>query len=167
MDDNKEYGSKTHFYWDGRLHRRLSVNKREGLLYAWDYANKKRVAILYSDWKRNKGLALSTNEVADLFNRNRRWILGYIKDGKIPCPQTTGERRNDLRNTGRLYWSEQDIMNLLELYESFNYWRSSPYYWDRKLPTKAEIRAKLHNTTVLYVKTPDGEFIPTWKEQDW
>lgn len=164
MDEYKQYEKKPYFYWDGRLHRKLSVNRSEGLLYAWDYGSKRRVALVYSDWKRNKGLALYTNEVAEMFGRNRRWILEYVKDGKIPSPQSAGRRTDRITNTAPLLWSEKDIMNLHDLYSSFTKGWGTRY---PKVPSKAEIRAKLHNTTVLYVRLPSGEFVPTWKEQDW
>lgn len=163
--ERKEYGSKYYFYWNGLLHRRLSVNRSADLLYAWDYKNKRRIAIVYSDWKRNKGIALTTNEVAEIMGRHRLWILNYVREGRIPTPQSTGPRSNNINNRNKLIWSEQDIMNLQELYASFSANRLGKA--KTPIPTKAEIRQKLNNSVVFYVKTKDGEYVPTWKETDW
>lgn len=82
-------------------------------------------------------------------------------------PQATGERINSVMNrtNARLYWSEQDLMNLQEYLAGF---ATKPGgYFDTSVPTQAELRAKINNDVVFYVMSKDGEFVPTWKEADW
>jgi hypothetical protein len=161
-EERKQYGSKTHFFWNGELHKKLRVNRPANLLYAWNFVTRQRVTIIYSEWKKRKGVALSNNEVCELIGRHKTNVFIYIRRGDIPEPFSVGERRNDILNKARYYWSEEDLMGLQEYLSS----RVGKVAMPHNIPTKAELRAKLNNDEILYVRSKDGKYIPTWAGAD-
>ena len=134
----------------------------------WCYPLEKRVAYTYSDVRRNKEPAFTTKEVAEMMNRKPLAIDRALGRGDIEPPQYIYSLTSTRRKM-KYMWSEDDIMKVHEYFCNVHYGRPrkdgmiTPY----KMPTKRELRAMIHQETILYVRNSDGEFVPTWKAQDF
>ena len=162
----KGFGSLTYFYWEGKLYKRLYINRPQNLVLARDVATGEEVSLMYTDWKRNRGKAFSTTEVAKIINRDITRVYRYIKLGRIKAPQRTSEEMR-LGGSGKFFWSEEDVLALhdyLSQYGNGRVRKDGLIQPAKSLPTKSEVKARMGRGTVLFVQTEDGEFIPTWKE---
>jgi hypothetical protein len=103
-----------------------------------------------------------------MMNRKPLALERAMARGDVEPPQFTYSLTESRRKM-KYMWSEKDIMKVHEYFSSVHYGRPrkdgmiTPY----KMPTKREVRAMIHQETVLYVMNKDGEFVPTWKAQDF
>ena len=59
------------FYYDDKLHKVIRINYPANLVEAWCFSERRRVSLLYTDWKRNAGKAITTGEMCELLNISR------------------------------------------------------------------------------------------------
>ena len=85
----KQPGKLTYFYLNGLLHKSLHINRGADKITTWCYPEHRRVAYTYSDVKKNREPAYTTQEVAQMLNRTRKTIEYAIMDGNIEPPQFT------------------------------------------------------------------------------
>jgi hypothetical protein len=157
--------SQFYFFLNGDLHRRLRVNRGKDLLVAWNYPEHKKVTLNYTDVQRRKKKAFTTKEAAGFVNRSWISLAKALGNGDVPQPQysyslETGRKKE-------YWWSEEDILGLLDYYASLYKGRprkdGNNIAWN--LPTPRELRALINDEDVLYVKRGDS-FVPTWRAQD-
>ena len=152
-----------HFFWNGQLHKVLHVNRPANLVDAWNYAEDKRVTLLYSDYRIHAKAAVRSGRAAQILNMTKRSLLKSWAEGHIEPPPIV-----PLANSDRYMrlWGEEHIMAAHDYFLSLHRGRPRKDGYVRpskSLPSKAEVRALLNNTTVFYVKDSDGEFIPVWE----
>jgi hypothetical protein len=147
-----------YFFLNGKIHKVIRSSRAKDELVAWCYPDKKRVMYSYSDAKKNMEKAYPVAQVAEFLNRHRVTIQDYILDGKIPAPSKIypiGDPDN--KEWYQYMFSEKDILGLHEfLLESGH---------SSELPSRAELKALLKTSFILYTKTEEGKFIPVWKAE--
>lgn len=151
------------FYLEGKLYKRLHVNRGEDVLTAWSYPDHKRVGFTYSDIMRRKETAFRTREVAWLINRTVLSIDRAISRGDFEPPQH--EYSLSTGGMKAYYWAEADVLRAHDYFCTVHRGRprKDGLITPQGLPTKRELRAMMRNEDILYVKTGDGEFKPTWR----
>lgn len=159
------------FFWDGKIHKVIRIDKPGNLVDAFRFHDGKVVTILYSDWRRNAGKALKHREVAELIRLKPDTINQYIFDGDIPPPQRTYQIGSNPAQFPRdggwtRWWSEQDVLRLHEYLMSKH--RGAPRL-DGKitpmqhLPSRAEIVSAFNESQTVFIRTADGIEIPLFK----
>jgi len=157
-----------HFFYKGKLHKKLRIVRAEDTIEAWCYPDSRRVVYTYSLLKRGMETAFSTAEVAEMFGLHPDTLENAVKAGGVEEPQvaytlTTTKRKHAWR------WDEKTIMNLHAYMLTVH--RGRPRKDGRitpaKIPTARELRAMIRQEEVLYKKMPDGSFQPTWQAEDF
>lgn len=167
-----------YFFLNGRLHKKVSLNRGLDIISAWSYDTNKIVNYPYSAVKNQMKPGYYTKEACALLNRHRVTVVRAIYDGKIDRPQRAWvksipiEKRDETATTTGLYiWSEEDILNA-HTYFANQYIGTLPRDERVKTPPKTlrnrrEVKAMLNNQEVFYARTKDGEFVPIWKAPEW
>lgn len=157
-----------HFFLNDKLHKKLRIVRAEDTIETWCYPEHRRVAYTYTDVKKNMEPAYSTKEVAQMLDKHVDTLKNAVDAGGIEEPAivyTLTQRKN--KHAWR--WSEKHIMDLHSYLLSIH--RGRPRKDGRitpqKLPTASELRAMIRQEQILYVRNPDGTFVPTWKAQDY
>jgi hypothetical protein len=103
-----------------------------------------------------------------MMNRKPLAIDRALGRGDIEPPQHVYSLSNPDR-VMKYLWSEEDIMRVHDYFSNVHYGRprKDGMITSYKMPTKREVRAMIHQETILYVKNKDGEFVPTWKAQEF
>lgn len=98
-------------------------------------------------------------------NITTRSLQRYVDDGAIKHPQTHYPLENP--NSRRFaFWSEEDLLSLHDYLMTVHYGRPRKdgiVVPNQRLPTKAEIRAKMNNSHTLYIQSDDGTFVPLYE----
>lgn len=154
-----------YLYLNDELHRVLHINRSTDTVIMWCYPQSKRVAYTYSDVKARMQRAFTSAEVTEMLQRNWAILWRAIKAGDIETPQSTlGEPGHNRR---RYFWSEKDIMAMHKVLSERH--RGRPrrdgLIIPQAMPSENELRAMIRHDAILYVKTEDGEFVPTWQAE--
>lgn len=157
-----------YFYSNGDLHKVIFIDRPKDFVRTWNYAKRKSVGYVYSDLLKNHKKAWSTAQVGKMIDRKREVLEWYILDKNIRVPQRTYSLDGRYA-PGKYMWSEEDILALHEYLTTVHTGRprKDGQAINRKLPTRAELRAMMRSETVMYVKNSAGEFVPIWKEPEW
>jgi len=158
--DRKKRKSSTkkflYFFLNNKIHRVLSSSRSKDEMIAWSYLDRKRVLYSHSQVLKNMEKAYSTTQVADLLNKHKVTIEDYILEGKIKMPQRVYPIGKPDSKWYKFMYSESDIMDIHEFILEAGY--------SKNVPSKAELRALLKHSFILYTKTETG-FIPVWKAE--
>ena len=155
-----------YFFYNGELHKKLQIHRGTDTIVAWSYPRGHTVKLVYSEVKKKGDKAFSTRQTAQLIGRSIRTVKGIVEAGMIPAPQMTyGIDEN--RNGYAYYWSEKDIIELHAYLCTVHRGRprKDGQVTPGDLPSLAELRAEVRQGTVFYVKTADGNFVPTWQAE--
>lgn len=157
-----------YFYLNGLLHKKLQINRGKDTIMTWCYPQEKRVAYTYSEVRKRKQPAFTTEEVAGMMNREPLAVYRALGRGDIDPPQHVYAMM-DRDRIMKYMWSEDDVMRVHDYFSNVHYGRprKDGMITSYKMPTKREVRAMINQETVLYVKNDDGEFVPTWKAQEF
>lgn len=157
-----------YFYLNGLLHKKLHINRGADTITAWCYPEHRRVAYTYSDVMRNKETAFTMTQVAQMVNRRKLTIERAILRGDIAEPQYT-YGLNEAKKKFQYMWRESDIMDLHAYLSTVHVGRPrhDGLVTPKRLPTARELRAAIRHNQVMYVKTEDGEFIPSWQAENF
>lgn len=169
LPKKKKVPRKRYFYWNGEVHKVLRIVYPQNLVEAWNFPQRKSVALLYTDYRRDAGVALQTHDVADLFNVEVKVLKRALQRGDIARPQRTYAL--DGRFNARDYrWSEKDILDAHDALLSRHMGRprrDGKITPNKNLPTRAELIAKLRGEQTLYIQTDDGRMVPVFEAQRW
>lgn len=155
----------TFFFWDKQLHKVLRINRPANLVDAWNFPEKKRVSILYSDFRLHAQRAYTGTEAARLLNMTKRNLYKAWQDGNINAPVKSYPIHNPTSDRYIRWWGEHNIMEAHDFFMTVHYGRprhDGIIVPRQTLPTKAEIKAKISNSATLYVQTDEGAFVPLW-----
>lgn len=156
-----------YFFLNGKLHRRLHINRGADIITAWCYPDHRRVAYTYSDTLRRMGKAFSTIEAANMLKRSRLTLERAILNGDIEEPQFT-YGLNEHKRKFKYMWSEDNIMemhaHLLTVHRGRP--RKDGMITPGNLPTARELRALIRHNEIMYVKVGD-KFVPTWDAEQF
>jgi hypothetical protein len=154
------------FYLNGDLHMRLHVDRGSDVLTAWNFTQHKRVGYSYFYVRQRAEKAYRTPEVAAMLNRGPQTLELAILRGDIRAPQKNYSIRTG--KTWGYFWSDEDIMDARDYLATVHRGRprKDGLISPQALPTKRELRAMLQQEVILYAKTDDGEFVPSWKARD-
>lgn len=165
---SKKDKARNYFFFNGDLHKRLHINRGADLLSAWNFPKGKMVKYSYSQIKREGERAWTTRQVTEMLNRKWDSIFNAVNRGDVERPQHSYNLES--KHKAGYYWSEKDIMNLHSYFTSIHFGRprnDGRVTPAKSLPTAAELRAMIRQGTVLYIKTESGEFVPTWKAENF
>lgn len=158
-----------HFYWNGKLHLLLFTNRPANLVDAWNYSERKRVSILYADYRSNSKPAVQMGVAAKIMNLSARSLREYIAREVIRPPEKSYTLDGEF-SAGRWWWGEHNLMELHDFLLTVHHGhvrRDGRITPSQKLPSKAQIRAAFNNNTILYVKGKSGEFVPLFEQPRW
>lgn len=156
------------FFLNGKLHKRLRIVRAEDSIETWCYPDKRRVAYTYSDVKKNMEYAYSTAQVAEMLGKSVETVKNAVYSGGIEEPAIM-YTLTQTKHKHAWRWNEKMIMDLHTYMLSVH--RGRPRKDGRitpqKLPTARELRAMIRQEQILYIRNPDGTFVPTWKAEDF
>jgi hypothetical protein len=157
-----------YFYLNGNLHKSLHINRGADTITTWCYPLHKRVAYTYSDVKKYKGPAFTTQETAKMLMRTRLTLEHAILRGDIEAPQFT-YGLNEHKKKFKYMWSEDNVLEAHAYLSTVHRGRprKDGLITPQRLPTVRELRAMMRNETVFYVQDDDGEFRPVWGAVDF
>jgi hypothetical protein len=157
-----------YFYLGGELHQKLHIDRGADLITCWSYVEHKRTAYPWSETKRKMTSSYKTSEVVKLLNRSRVTRQRAIIAGDIRKPAQPYTLDKE-RRVGKFCWSQANVMEARDFFatQHVGFKRNDGLITAKPIPSRAELRAMMEQGTVTYVKTSDGEFIPTFKEIVW
>lgn len=158
-----------YFFLNNDLHKTIHINRSSDLIVAWNYPQKRRASYSWSDAQKNMEKAYSITDVANMLNRHRMTIDKYIRQGLIKTPQRMYKIDGKFNSAGKYMFSEKDILELHEYCSTISKGRprKDGLINTSGLPSRSEVKAMIKQSSVLYVKDDDGNFIPVWKENAW
>lgn len=150
------------------LHKSLHINRGADQITTWCYPLHKRVAYTYSDTKKRREYAFTTQEVGKMLNRSRLTLEYAILDGNIEAPQYT-YGLNEHKRKFKYMWHESNILDAHAYLSTVHRGRprKDGMVTPAALPTVRELRAMIRQEQVLYVQNDNGEFVPVWKAPDF
>ena len=146
-----------YFFLNGKVHKVLRLSRARDEVIAWSYLDKKRMMYSYSQVDKNMEKAYTILETSKILGRHRVTIEEYILQGKIRQPQKVYPISNPESTWSKYMLSESDILDIHQFILDDGHIRD--------LPSKAELKALLKNSLILYTKTTDGKFVPVWKAE--
>lgn len=153
-----------YFFLDGRLHKILKKNIPANLMEAWSYEDECVVTILYTDYRKSAKMAVRTRAAAEIINVSKRTLIRAYMGGFINTPPRSYSIKGGNRNWGPRWWAIENIIEAHDYFLSVHRGRprlDGDNLPNQKIPTRAEIIAKMNNQLVLYAK--DGErYIATY-----
>ena len=166
MTQKKKVKPLRYFFYREDLYKKIHISRGLDVLTAWNYTKEQMEKLVYSDVRKYGEQAFTTRQVLTLLNRKDKGIVvESIRDGMIKAPQMT-HGLDENRNRYGYYWSEKEIMDFHSYLTTVNIGR--PRKDGRintgNLPSAAELRAKIRQGTVFYVKVGDN-FVPTWQAE--
>ena len=166
--DNKISPAKRIFFINNDLVKLIHSNKASNIVEFHNVTKGKTQTMLYSDFKKHRKRAYSVANAARLLNRSRLQFGKYIASGLIPAP--IGDSIDGVRGLQiKSYYSEDHIFEIREIMTGIHHGRPrldgkiSP----RNVPTEQDLRSKMGDAIMLYTRTSDGRYIPTWQENTW
>lgn len=157
-----------YFYLNGDLHKKLQINRGKDTIVTWCYPLHKRVAYTYSEVRRKKRPAFSTKEVAAMMGRKPLALDRAIMRGDVEPPQHVYSLTPEKKKL-KYMWSEDDVMAVHEYFSNVHRGRprKDGLITSSKMPSAREVRALINQEVILWIQNDDGEFIPTWKANDF
>lgn len=157
-----------YFYLNKNLHKSLHINRGADTITTWCYPLHKRVAYTYSDVKKFKEPAFTTQDVCAMLMRTRKVIEEAILDGNITPPQYT-YGLNEHKRKFKYMWHEDNILEAHAFLSTIHRGRprKDGLVTPQKLPTVRELRAMIRQEQIFYVRGDDGEFRPVWRAPDF
>lgn len=165
-------GQKAFFFIEGTLYKMVHQDRARDLLSVQNMEKGGKLEFfVLSDAKRKMRNAYDTVEVAQLLNRNRATIQGYVSKGTIADPVRIYEKGKNKygKPFTKMKWSEEDILALHDFLLTSGTGRPRKDGILRsatRIPSRKELLALLRNQPMFYMQTSDGEFVPVWSAYD-
>ena len=146
-----------YFFLNDKVHKVIRLSRAKDEVVAWSYLDKKRVMYSYAQVDKYMERAYTIIESGKILGRHRVTIEEYILQGKIKQPQKVYSISNPDSTWSKYMLSESDILDIHQFIIDEGHIRD--------LPSRAELKALLKNSLILYTKTTDGKFVPVWKAE--
>ena len=157
-----EFTTRAAWFLNGDLVSIFQHNKANGTVTLENFCKNRLETMTMKDFRRKRRRAYTIVEAAELLNRNQKYLSRRAREGWFPLPVGRGPNGTQL-GTGPAYYSEEHLFEIREL--------MSQVHWGRKrkdglitnnhTPTESELRARLNNQILVYIKNEDGEYVPT------
>lgn len=182
---------KNTFFLNGKVYRLLRTDKMNNLADAFDYEANEIRTFIWSDLKRKKRPAWCRKDLTEIFNKHWRTIQIVVyqmqEDGMkvgtfIEYESVTTPSKRTLEvfgRRGRWAFSDEDVINIwrtkaestrlgrLEYDDPITARRRNVHNEITRVgnswPTLAEVEARIGLRELQYIRTPEGEFVPTWR----
>lgn len=158
-NNTRRKGTPIWFYIDGRLHKRISVDRSNDVLKCWDFTEQRPVVYALSSAKLRMRPCFNTNQVGALINRNPHRIRHLLADGELKEPMKACYPGRPIVQSTRWRWSEDDVMAARDYFAGKRH--------TDNIPTRRELRALMNQEDILYIQQGDGSFAPTWRAKDF
>ena len=158
-------GSKRVWFLNGDLVRKHHINRAGGIVSVYNVVKDRIESCLLSDFKRNREKAYTVKETAILVNRHQKYLPTLMKSGKIPYP--TGAQKDGVRGWQiRSYYSESQVKEIRDILASHNMGRPrrDGLINNNVTPTVQELNRRMGDGILTYIRTADGQFVPSWNE---
>lgn len=158
-------GSKRVWFLNGDLVRIHHVNRAGGIVAVYNIVKDRIETCLMADFKRNRERAYTVKETATLVNRHHKYLPRLMQAGKIPYP--TGAQKDGIREWRvRAYYSESQVKEIRDTLATHNMGRprKDGLINNNVTPTIQELNRRMGTGILTYIKTADGQFIPSWNE---
>lgn len=169
------YGKKRrlwrYFYYGGKLHKTITVDRGADEVYAWCYSEKKRYIYSWSEVQRVGQPGITTAQAAKIVNRSVRSIYVYMQWGYIRRPERTVSFETG--GLGPYILSRDDVEDLHNVVKSIHFGRprDDGAVTQRNVPNDKEVRAASVHRLFLYAKKEDENdetsFVPVWDSEEW
>lgn len=161
--------SKVIYFINNELVRLIHSNRAINICSLYNFNQDKEQSMLLTDFKKHRKRAYSIVNTLKIFKRSRMQLERWIKNGIVPPP--TGTLKGGQRKFQKLsYYSEDDIFMIRESVSKIHSGRprKDGRITSRKdVPSERDLRSLMGDAIMLYTKTEDGRFIPTWAEETW
>jgi len=158
-------GNKSVWFLNGDLVRKHHISKSNGIISLYNI-NKDRIESCFvSDFKKNREKAYTVKETAELVNRHRKYLPRLMQSGKIPYPiGATKDGKTAFRI--RSYYSESMVHEIRDILATFHKGRprKDGLITNDMTPTKQELTRRMGDGILTYMRTANGDFVPTWTE---
>jgi hypothetical protein len=156
------------FFINKELVKVFHINKSSNIVNFYNVTQGKEQSMLYSDFKKHRKRAYTIANTARLLNRSRVQFQRIIANGLIPAPigDSIGGERGFQINA---YYSEDHVFEIREIMTTVHGGRprKDGKITPRNVLTEQDLRSRMGDAIMLYTKTSDGRFIPTWQEETW
>ena len=156
------------FFINNDLVKLVHSNRASNIVEFYNASQGKMQTMLYTDFKKFRKRAYTVANAAKLLNRSRLQFGKYIASGLIPPPipdNIEGKRGLQIK----AYYSEDHLFEIREIMTGIHFGRprADGKVTPLNVPTEQDLRSKMGDAIMLYTKTSDGRFIPTWQENTW
>jgi hypothetical protein len=158
-------GSKRVWFLNGDLVRIHHLNRAGGIVSVYNIVKDRIESCLLSDFKKNREKAYTVKETSILVNRHQKYMPTLMKRGTIPYP--TGAQKDGVRGWQiRSYYSESQVREIRDILASITIGppRKDGLITNNSVPTIQELNRRMGDGILTYIKTADGQFIPSWQE---
>ena len=164
LNSAKPFTYEAYFWYNDELHQMQSRNRGLDICVAYNFAKQRTVVLSWTDVRLNARNAFHSKWVERILNRSWWSLRRMWEGGYIPEPYQARKPGKEPRY-GR-FWTEELI---LEAHAAFSVIkRGRPRkdglpQADKTLPSRAEVKARMRQEEIMYVKDKDGNFVPTFQ----
>lgn len=158
-------GNKSVYFLNGSLVRKHHINRASGIMSVYNITKDQIESCLVSDFKKNKERAYSVKDTARLVCRHPKHLFRLVHEGLIPEPigaSKDGKRAWRIRS----YYSESQVREIRDILaqQHIGRPRKDGLITNDATPTSQELTRRMGDGILTYIKTEDGQFVPTWSE---
>lgn len=137
----------------------------QGIVKIKNWTKDKFMYMSIAEFKRVRKHAYPPAEVAELLNYSRLTLRDLYMAKIIPSPIPRSAENQD-PNGYWTYYKEETIYTIREIIAGRHRGRprKDGLTINKKVPTESELSARLNKAYVVYLKTEDGTFVPTFPE---
>lgn len=137
----------------------------QGIVKIKNWTKDKFMFMSIPEFKRMRKKAFTPYEAAELLNYSRMSLASLVRKKILPAPIPRAALNSD-PNGYWTYYKEETIYTMREILSGIHRGRprKDGIAINNQVPTESELSAKLNKAYVVYLKTEDGTFVPTFPE---
>ena len=158
-----QYTLKKVWFFNGDLVSIHHKNRAAGIITLYNWIRDSHISVSYKDSRRFRRKAYSIVETAELLNRNPNYFGRKIREGIFPKPMARAV--NGIQtSTYPSYYTEEQVFKIRDIMSVIHrgHPRNDGLVTNNTTPTEDQLRAKINNSLLVYVRDEDGNFIPTF-----
>jgi hypothetical protein len=155
---------KVYFLGDDLVSVEVKV-PTQGIVKIKNWSKDKFMFMSIPEFKRVRKKAFTRTEAGELLNYSRESLGNLTRKGLLPRPIPRMPVNED-PNGICTYYKEETIYTMREILAGIHRGRprKDGLKINNQVPTESELSAKLNKAYVVYLKTEDGTFVPTFPE---